>query len=141
MTSCLGPNNLVAVGAAVDWHVDEALDHLRNCAVCREELARLASVHGVLTAQETPRAGFTDDVMADLVATETRRASARRLISISLTPILAGATAFFSIAMAATGPSPVRVGPVAIAAAIGVALVTGWWDRKRMFVNKQSLAG
>lgn len=131
MTRCLESEELVAIGTAVDWLVEETLDHLQHCNRCREEIARLTLVHRALSAQEVPRAGFTDQVMASIAATDARRARARRLVSVSLTPILAGATAFFAIALAATGPSPIEIGPVAIAASIGVAALIALWDARQ----------
>ncbi len=140
MNRCLDLDRLVAVGAAVDWQVDELLEHLRDCTECREELRRLASVHGALSAEEAPRPGLVDEVMANLVATQASRVSMRRMMSVSLTPLLAGMTAFFAIAMA-TATSPVGVGPVAIGAAIVVALGTAWWSGRQVMVKPEPLAG
>ncbi len=129
MNRCLDLDRLVSIGSAVDWQVDELLDHLHDCNNCREELGRLASVRGALGAEETPRPEFVDDVMADLVTIDARRGSMRRVLSLSLTPLIAGMTAFFAIAMAATATSPVGLGPVAFGA-LTVAIGAAWWNGK-----------
>ncbi len=127
MNRCLDLDRLVSIGSAVDWQVDELLDHLHDCTSCREELGRLQSVHGALSAEEAPRPELVDDVMADLVTIDARRGSMRRVLSLSVTPLLAGLTAFFAIAMAATATSPVGLGPVVVGA-LTVAIGAGWWN-------------
>ena len=131
MSRCLDLDRLVAVGAAIDWQVDEVLDHLGDCAECRAELQRLASVHSALSEEEEPRPGLVDDVMADLLSTEAKRTALLRIVSVSLNTVLAGATAFFAIAMAAAATPPIQLGPVALGAAMLVAVGTAWWNGRQ----------
>ena len=90
----------------------------------------MAAIHGALSAREAPRADFTDQVMAGITEADARRNAVGRLISTSLTPILASATAFFAVALAAHGSAPIGVGPVAIGAAVGVGVVAALWDAR-----------
>ena len=129
MNRCLDLDRLVSIGSAVDWQVDELLDHLHDCNICREELGRLQSLHGALSAEEAPRSGLVNDVMADIVTIDARRGSMQRILFLSLTPLLAGMTAFFAIAMAATATSPVALGPVALGA-LTVAIGAAWWNER-----------
>lgn len=130
MTRCPELDQLVAVGAAVDWDVELLLEHLRYCGSCREELGRLATVHGALAAEVAPRVGLVDAVMTDIVEQDTRRASLRRAVPLALTPVLAAITAFFAMVLVGAGASPGFSPPGIAGAAALVALGTAWWNRK-----------
>lgn len=131
MTSeCPGIDALVRLGAALDWQMNGILDHVSGCALCREELSELAAVHAALSAEQRPRPGLVDEVMRELARAERPGASIRRGLAAALTPLLAGVTALFTIALASTVTSSMQVGPEAIGAAVAAGIAAAAWNAR-----------
>ncbi len=66
MTDCLDSDTLIAVGQALDWNVDEPLDHLGACTSCRASLATLAATRQALAREEPVDADLVDRIMRQL---------------------------------------------------------------------------
>ncbi len=66
MTNCLDIDTLAAVGQALDWNIDERLDHLVECPSCRESLATLAATQHALGKEEVVAPELVDRIMTAL---------------------------------------------------------------------------
>ena len=66
MTNCLDIDTLAAVGQALDWNIDERLDHLVECPSCRESLATLAATRHALGREEVIAPELVDRIMTAL---------------------------------------------------------------------------
>ena len=131
MTSCLDDDALVSLGSALDWD-GEVLQHLLQCADCKEQLRQLSTVREIVDITADPRPGFVQEVMIQLDGSElmTKRSarSAPQWIQV-LNPLLAAFTALGVIQMAAAGSS-LPLGPQVIIMPVVVAATTWWWNRK-----------
>lgn len=140
MKRCLDVDRLVTLGAAVDWKVEELLEHLLACSDCREQLGRLATVHDTLNTEEPAPPELVAAVISDMSFRQARRASIGRSLTRSLTALLAGMTTLFSVPLVASGTSPVSFGPVA-GAAVAVALAMVWWSTREDGVLQEGTTG
>jgi len=132
MTSCLDDDALVSLGSALDWD-GEVLQHLLQCADCKEQLRQLSAVRQIVDITAGPRPAFMQEVMIQLhgseLMTERRTGSASQWIQL-LNPLLAAVTALGVIQMAAAG-SRLPIGPQVIIMPVVVAVTTWWWNRKQ----------
>lgn len=140
MSDCFELDDLVTLGAVLGWSPTERLRHLSACEGCRQRLEEVRALHEALDTAIAPRAGFTDRVLRSLGDGETRRSTgvtagseAAGLVRL-INPVLAGATAFFVLALAAGSGSP-GPGLPALAASGLVAAATLWWDRRSRAVR------
>ena len=146
MKGCIDVDRLVTLGAAIDWKTEGVLDHLLACSDCREELGRMAMVHGALSAQEPVPPEVIGEVMSELSARREQRPSIERVLTRALTAVLAGMTTVFALtlvvsgASGASGTSTVSFGPVA-GAAVAVALAMAWWGDREAGAARQEAAG
>ncbi len=130
MKGCLEVDALVGLGAALDWRLEEGLEHLRECVHCRRRLERLGELSGTLGATIEPRPGFEERVIASLFrpggAGQVRLR--RAWLAALLNPALAGLTAFFAIALAGGELPASALDLPALLACVTVAGVTFWWN-------------
>ncbi|MCZ6916257.1 MAG: hypothetical protein O7I93_05740 [Gemmatimonadetes bacterium] len=134
MTTCLEADDLVALGSAVHWNVDEALEHLAGCEGCREQLRTLRAVYHQASEEIAPKAGFSDVVMQAIGERGRARSSApfgSRVTGL-LTPALAGMTAFFAIALLSAGETARLTGIPVLVVCGAAALGALWWSRFSM---------
>lgn len=120
MMECPGSDALATIAAALDWNVEEALEHVRTCADCRGRLATLTATHAAFQADEM----VPEYVVARItgaIAGEARgnaeRARAGERTARAIEAVLAGATALV-IVLAAGTPSA-NVAALAATFAIG----------------------
>ncbi len=130
MSHCPDVDQLLSVANALDWQVQEGLEHLRECERCGDYFAQLASVHAVLEARTEPRAGFADEVMRSLPDAEpaTRRWIATTLSVVN--PALAAFTTLFVLGLAANSPTPLPFGTPIFVVVVLAAAVTAAWSRR-----------
>jgi hypothetical protein len=125
----LETDSLVTLGSALGWEVDAGLRHLAECHECRARLGRLAELRGALSEEIEPAAGFAARMVAALPSREAGPAPARPGPGLAgvLNGVLAGATAFFAVQLAAGGAT---IGLVpTLAASLLVAALAAWQAR------------
>ncbi len=134
MNACLEADDLVALGTAVQWHVDEALEHLAGCDGCREQLRTLRAVYHQASDAITPAAGFSDAVMQAIGEQRAARptASSRFRVTSLLTSAFAGMTTFFAILLTSSGGATALTGIPVLVTCGAAALGTLWWNRFNM---------
>lgn len=98
--------NLVEIGHAMDWIIEERLAHLASCSDCRQELEFLAMARKSMAAELTPRPGFTEEVLGTL---EPVRATAPLLLR-AVNAGLAAMVCFFVLAVAGSSGAPIGPG-------------------------------
>ncbi len=127
MNVCLEADDLVALGAAVQWNVDEVLEHLAGCEGCREQLRSLRAVYHSAADTITPAAGFTDVVMQAIDERHAAPTRPRFHMTSLLTPALAAMTTFFAVLMISSGDAAALTGiPVLVACAVAGLSTLGW---------------
>jgi len=127
MNACLEADDLVALGAAVRWNVDEVLEHLAGCEGCRERLRGLRAVHHSAADSITPAAGFADVVMQAIGERHAAPTRTRFHMTSLLTPALAAMTTFFAVLMISSGDSGALTGiPVLVTCAAAGVATLGW---------------
>jgi len=102
MIQCPDSERLTSIEQAAEWELSDLVDHFSTCAECRESLLALETLHAELAAVADVRPGFTEEIMD---AVDSRSAAGRRYPSpVDLVNVgLAGLTAAFSLAIAASG--------------------------------------
>ncbi len=78
MTDCLDIDTLAAVGQALDWTINERLDHLVECPSCRESLATLAATRHALTKEEVVAPELVDRIMTALPVNQAEEPGSAR---------------------------------------------------------------
>jgi predicted anti-sigma-YlaC factor YlaD len=132
MNACLEADDLVALGAAVHWDVDDVLEHLAACEGCREQLRGLRAAYHAAAATMTPAAGFSDAVMNAIGERNAARRSPRFRMTALLTPALAAMTAFFAVLMMTSGDAATLAATPVFAICVAAGLATRWWNRLSM---------
>jgi predicted anti-sigma-YlaC factor YlaD len=127
---CPDTDSLITIGAAIEWRIDEFLDHLRDCSDCRENLRNLSVVQVALSEVSQPHPATLSRAMADVTTADARIERFWKTISLSLTPLFAGFTAFFTLASGRTS-----FGAAVLGGAL-VAVGTLWWAVWRKEVGR-----
>ena len=78
MTDCLDIDTLAAVGQALDWNIDERLDHLVECPTCGETLATLAATRHALGEEEVVAPELVDRIMTALPVNQAEEPGSAR---------------------------------------------------------------
>ena len=135
MTDCLDIDTLAAVGQALDWNINERLDHLVECPSCRESLATLAATRHALATEEIVAPELINSIMASfpsrahtrpfsILASPGLVGMMNGVLVAVLTVVVAGMAALQS-----GGPAP---GPPSLAVGLIVGVAYWWWNRRRL---------
>lgn len=135
MTDCLDTDTLAAVGQALDWNVDQRLDHLVGCPSCRELLTTLAAARHALAQEEVVDPELVDSIMASFPSRSDTRpfpgltspgpvGLVNGLMVAVLTVVISGMAALQS-----AGPAP---GLPSIVAGLLVGVAYWWWNERRL---------
>lgn len=103
MTICIDLDDLVSLGAALDWDVEQQLVHITSCETCKTRMRELQTLHEIMSEDIEPRAGFARDVV-DILPMKKRSKSAvgGRVVTL-INALLASATSFFAAALVSSG--------------------------------------
>ncbi len=138
MTDCLDSDTLTAVGQALDWDVDEPLDHLGACASCRASLATLAATRHALAKEELVAPELVDRIMTQLPVHQAEESGSARtwnpVVVLNAGLVMITTMAVAAMAAAQSG-GPLPGWPVAAAGlAAGIGYVS-WQETTRRNVE------
>jgi anti-sigma factor RsiW len=139
MTDCLDSDILTAVGQALDWDVDEPLDHLGTCQSCRATLATLAATRNTLARQVAVDPKLVDRIMTQLPVNRTEgpgSARAWKPVMVFNAGMVMITTMAVAVMAAAQTSGPLPGWPVAAA---GLVSAVGYlsWQRRPGVVNNE----
>lgn len=116
MKTCPDLDRITTLEQAADWGLYALVEHVATCDECRNSLLDLEGLRDELTATADVRAGFTEEVTRTLGGEQPAAAARRYPSPADLVNIgLAGLTATFAIAIAASG-APSSVSPASVLA-------------------------
>ena len=139
MTDCVDSDTLTAVGQALDWDVDEPLDHLGTCQSCRATLATLAATRQALANEEVVAPELVDRIMTQLPVNQAEEPGSARtwnpvvVLNAGLVMITTMAVAVMA---AAQSGGPLPGWPVAAA---GLVAAIGYvsWQKRLVVMNNE----
>ena len=139
MTDCLDSDILTAVGQALDWDVDEPLDHLGTCQSCRATLATLAATRNTLAREVAVDPELIDRIMTQLPvhqAEESRSARTWKPVMVLNAGMVMITTMGVAAMAGAQSGGPLPGWPVAMA---GLVAAMGYvsWQRRLAGMNNE----
>ena len=132
MNVCLEADDLVALGAAVQWDVDGVLEHLAGCDNCREQLRGLRAVYRAAADTITPVAGFSEAVMQAVGERHAAQTRSRFPMISLLAPALAAMTTLFAVLTVSSGDPAAWTGIPVLVTCGAAGLGSLWWNRFNM---------
>ncbi len=138
MTDCVDSDTLTAVGQALDWDVDEPLDHLGTCQSCRATLATLAATRQALANEEVVAPELVDRIMTQLPVNQAEEPGSARtwnpvvVLNAGLVMITTMAVAVMA---AAQSGGPLPSWPVAAAGLVAAMGYVSW--QRRVVMNNE----
>ncbi len=132
MTDCLDIDTLAAVGQALDWNINERLDHLVECPSCRESLATLAATRRALGKEEVVAPELVDRIMTALPVNQAEEpVSARKwnpVVFFNAGLVMITTMALAVMATAQSG-GPLPAWPVSVAGLVAAMGYVSWQMR------------
>ena len=126
MSDCLGADQLVTIGDALDWDVAVKLEHLQSCESCRARLAELGLIRAALAETEAVEEAVVERIGAALRA-EAHDGPARTPLGArprapALEALLAGITAPVVVISSGIEIDGLAAGLICASAAVAVLL-------------------
>ena len=138
MTDCLDSDTLAAVGQALDWDVDEPLDHLCTCQSCRVSLATLAATRHALAEEELVARELVDRIMTQLPVDQAEKPGSARtwkpVMVLNAGMVMITTMAVAAMAAAQSG-GPLPSWPVAAAGLVAAMGYLSWQRRPEGISN------
>ena len=131
MTHCIDLDDVVSLGAALDWDVEQQLVHITSCETCKSRIRELQTLHEIMSEDIEPRAGFARDVVEALPMDKRSKSAVGGSVVTLVNALLAGATSFFAAALVSTGAPGFEFGVPLSFVALIAGVTTFIWNTVR----------